>query len=54
MFNQACKIDDIAIKIDQVKSLMGVLIEYRDIPRKFQDNIIHVAFDILSEQEKTY
>lgn len=53
MFKQMQKIDDTAIKIDQVKTLMGVLIEYRDtMPLKYQDNIVHVAFDILSEQEK--
>lgn len=52
MFNQVCKINDTAIKIDQVKTLMGLLIEYRDsMPRKYQDNIIHVAFDILHEQK---
>ncbi|MFZ5645831.1 MAG: hypothetical protein ACOY46_19920 [Bacillota bacterium] len=54
MFNQMRKIDDTAIKIDQVKTLMGVLIEYRDtMPQKYQDNIVHVAFDILTCSEKT-
>jgi hypothetical protein len=54
MFKQMCKIDDTAIKIDQVKTLMGMLIEYRDtMPQKYQDNIVHVAFDILSCSEET-
>lgn len=48
----ALKIDDSTIKIDQVQTLMGVLIEYRDIPKRDQDNIIHIAFDILSDQKK--
>lgn len=54
MFNQMRKIDDAAIKINQAKTLMGVLIECRDtIPQKYQDNIVHMAFDILSFSEDT-
>lgn len=52
MFDHLRKIDDTAIKIDRVKTLMGVLIEYRDMSKSSQDNIIHVAFDILSEQKE--
>ena len=46
------KIDDAAIKINQAKTLMEILIEYRkSMPSYCQDNIIHVAFDILDGQE---
>lgn len=52
IFNQAHKIDDVAIKIDQVKTLMEILIRCNDeIPPECRDNIIHVAFDILDDQE---
>ncbi|MEW5952594.1 MAG: hypothetical protein AB1815_02385 [Bacillota bacterium] len=53
MFNQLQKIDDTAIKVAQVKTLMELLIEYRDsMPKKTQDDIIHIAHDILFEQTK--
>lgn len=39
--------NEIAIKMEQVKSLLEVLIEYRDIPKGNQENIIHVAHDIV-------
>lgn len=53
MTNEINKLDNVAVKIEQVKTLMGVLIQYNDIPKTFQDNIIHIAFDILAEQEKS-
>lgn len=53
MFKQMRKIDDAAIKINQAKTLMGVLIEYREtMPVKYQDNILHVTYDILSCSEE--
>jgi hypothetical protein len=53
MFEQIQKIDEAAIKINQAKALMGILIQIRDdIPKKYQDNIFHITYDILSDQEK--
>lgn len=53
MFNQISRIDDAAIKINQVKILMGLLIKHHDtIPKKDQETIIHLAYDLLSDEEK--
>lgn len=52
MFNQIRKIDDIAIEIEQVKNLLGVLIECRDMPREYQASIVHISFDTLSKGAK--
>lgn len=52
MFNQIRKIDDIAIKIEQVKNLLGALIECQDMPRECQESIVHISFDTLSEGAK--
>lgn len=46
------KIDDAAVKIGHVKTLMEVLIGCNDkITPRCRDNIIHIAFDILDDQE---
>lgn len=53
MFDQINSIDSVAVKLYQIKSLMEILLECDDIPEKSKNNILHIAFDVITEQERT-
>ncbi|ABO51090.1 hypothetical protein Dred_2580 [Desulforamulus reducens MI-1] len=46
-------IEDIALRMEQVEILLGVLIEYgNDMTRNVVESILHTTLDIVSEEVK--